>query len=198
MAPRAFPTDERKRIVQSLRSTASHLMRRHRLRDITVDDLAAGASIAKGSFYSFYRSREGLLWAAIKDEELTLVDQITQAASGAQSLETKLEYVFRHLLLGSDSLVFRLSTDDIVALTRKLPAELLAKDATHGHDLLSGLLSAFELPVDDRTRELVQGMVHTLRFVASREEQERPEVTDELLSLVVNAFTARLVQIGES
>lgn len=197
MSPRSFTSDERALIDRSLRDTAARLMRTMRLRDITVDDIVRGAGIAKGTFYSFHRSREELLWAAVKDEERALVERIAVAATGEGEFTDRVRHVFADLLLDGDSLVFRLSPEDIAVLTRKLPAELLTEDSATGREVLLGLLSAFELPQDRHTVNLLQGMVHTLGFVAANEREGAAEAAPELLALLTDAFTARLAGLRE-
>lgn len=197
MSPRSFTGEERSRIDQSLHEGAARLMRQMRIRNITVEDLAREAGIAKGSFYSFYRSREALLWAVIKAEEQALVERIGDLAREEGVLQTRIARAFTEVLLDRSSLLFLLSPQDIASITQKLPAEVLSEDRTAGSSLLMGLLAAFGIAQDQDTVNILQGMVHTLGFVASSEHPGAAEAAPELLALLADAFAVRLSQGAE-
>lgn len=194
MSPRSFTTEERSRIDSSLRGGAALLMRRMRIRNITVEDLAREAGIAKGSFYSFYRSREALLWTVIKAEEQAMAERLADLGREEGERQALIKRAFTEVLLDRDSLLFQLSPQDISSLTQKLPAEVLAGDNANGNTLLTGLLASFGLAQDQGTVNILQSMVHTLGFVASSENEVAAEAAPELLELLVDAFAARLSQ----
>lgn len=194
MSPRSFTTEERSRIDSSLRGGAALLMRRMRIRNITVEDLAREAGIAKGSFYSFYRSREALLWTVIKAEEQAMVERLADLGREEGERQALIKRAFTEVMLDRDGLLFQLSPQDISSLTQKLPAEVLAGDKANGNTLLTGLLASFGLAQDQGTVSILQSMVHTLGFVASSENELAAEAAPELLELLVDAFAARLSQ----
>jgi len=58
--PRAFTPAERERIRELLLDVGERLFARHGIRRTQIDEIAAEAGIAKGSFYSFFCSKEEL------------------------------------------------------------------------------------------------------------------------------------------
>lgn len=196
MSPRSFTEEERSRIDQSLQEAAARLMRKVRLRNITVEDLTREAGISKGSFYSFYRTRESLLWTVVKSEERTLVGRIDDLAQGDGELKERITRAFTEVLLDSKSLLFLLSPQDIASVTQKLPAEVLIEDQANGKSLLLGLLSSFGLARDQGTVNMLQSMVHTLGFVASNEQEGASNSAPELLELLAHTFAGHLLQRG--
>ena len=165
-----------------------------RLRNITVEDLAQEAGIAKGSFYSFYHSREALLWAVVKAEEQALVARIEDLAREEGPLKTRIMRSFTEVLLDGNSLLFQLSPQDIASLTQRLPAEVLAEDSVNGDSIIKGLLASFRLKQDQDTVNILQSMVHTLGFVASTEQESAAKAAPEILALLVDAFAVRLLR----
>src|SRR5690625_3822280 len=95
MMPKSFPDHERAAIDRALRQAADASLRRSGVRGTTVDQLVAAAGISKGAFYTFYRSREALLWEVVKEEERRLIDAIVAIASGPGPIEDRLRAAFQ-------------------------------------------------------------------------------------------------------
>lgn len=58
--PKGFSEIEKERIIATLREEGQKLFVTHGIKKVTIDELANAAHIAKGSFYSFYRTKEEL------------------------------------------------------------------------------------------------------------------------------------------
>lgn len=60
-------TDRRRaRTRSALLAAGQHLFARHPLESVSIDDIAAAADIAKGSFYNYFNDKEGLASAIIE------------------------------------------------------------------------------------------------------------------------------------
>ncbi|QNE20590.1 TetR/AcrR family transcriptional regulator [Kribbella qitaiheensis] len=59
--------------------TAADLLLRHGYRRVTIDDVAAGAGIGKGTVYLHWKTREQLFGAVFDREVLTALDELRQA-----------------------------------------------------------------------------------------------------------------------
>ena len=59
---------------------AADLLLRHGYRRVTIDDVAAGAAVGKGTIYLHWRTREALFWAALQRETMRLLEKILVAA----------------------------------------------------------------------------------------------------------------------
>lgn len=70
--PRAFTESEKSRIREALMKEGERLFGSHGLRRVTVEEIAAAAGIAKGSFYSFFESKEVLYYEVFLTEERRL------------------------------------------------------------------------------------------------------------------------------
>jgi len=63
----ATRTDRRRaRTRSALLAAGQHLFARHALESVSIDDIAAAADIAKGSFYNYFDDKEGLASAIIE------------------------------------------------------------------------------------------------------------------------------------
>jgi len=52
------------------------LLRQHGYRRVTIDDVATGAGIGKGTVYLHWKTREALFWAALLREAMRLLEQV--------------------------------------------------------------------------------------------------------------------------
>lgn len=60
IVPKGFTETEKERIITILREEGQKLFVSHGIKKVTIDELASAAHIAKGSFYSFYQTKEEL------------------------------------------------------------------------------------------------------------------------------------------
>jgi len=191
--PKSFPEHERAAIDRALRRAADTSLRRSGVRGTTVDELVAAAGISKGAFYTFYRSREALLWQVVKEEERRLIDAIGAIASRPEPIEDRLRTAFQEHLLAVSGLGSLLTEENLALLTRKLPPEVLASDSDAGEQALAELLRAFSLDDSAESISLLHAMVQTLRFVASGTASGDGRVTDRILASLTDAFVAELL-----
>jgi AcrR family transcriptional regulator len=111
----------------------AELLLQHGYKRVTIDDVAAGAGIGKGTVYLHWRTREALFWAVLQREAMRLLEQVLAdlAADPALALPSRL---MRAIFLA--------------ATGRPLVLALLLSDA----EILGGL--ARDSAVADAQREL--------------------------------------------
>lgn len=83
--PRAFTTAERERIRGLLLDIGERLFARHGIRRTQIDEITAEASIAKGSFYSFFPSKEELYLQVAERVERRIRDAIDREMVAAEA-----------------------------------------------------------------------------------------------------------------
>lgn len=103
-----FTQDQRARIKQRLLAVASELFAARGYKDVTIDDVVAGAGIAKGTFYGFFPSKEELFTAVWEEEHEQLHERMTRLYGGLnvrdraglkRAVGRALQEVFDHPLL---------------------------------------------------------------------------------------------------
>jgi AcrR family transcriptional regulator len=76
-------TDRRRaRTRSALIAAGQHLFARHPLESVSIDDIAAAADIAKGSFYNYFDDKEGLASAIIEHVQADCEHHVAQANAG--------------------------------------------------------------------------------------------------------------------
>lgn len=124
--PRAFSEAERDRINARLISSGKKQINLLGIRRLVVDDVAREAGISKGSFYSFYPSREDFILSVLEAWEAEyrgeLVRQITE---GSGTLRERLERFFLGALeiLEREPGLASIRSTEIQAIIDRLPPD---------------------------------------------------------------------------
>lgn len=189
---KSFSEQERKIIKQSMIDIATKLMKTKSIKQITVDEITRGANISKGSFYSFYNSREEFFWDIIKLEEQQLVNEIVYIANQDYDAKTKIRKIFYDVFLKENWLIYYLPESDIQYIARKLPLELLKADRQRSYDLNKTLLTLCHLDVSQENVEFLITIIQMLRLTETNSiqqtEQNKKRVQHILVETIVDYF----------
>ncbi|MCM3634066.1 TetR/AcrR family transcriptional regulator [Paenibacillus camelliae] len=93
------------------------------IKNITVDDIAKSVGMGKGSFYSYYNSKEECLYDVIKKWETALFEQFETIMKTEMMQREKITMFIRERYLSEDSISRYVSPTDMDILLRKLPSE---------------------------------------------------------------------------
>lgn len=131
--PAAFDDRERGAIRARLNSAALDALRRGGLGASSVADLAAAAAIAKGSFYSFYASKEELFMEALESIEGEYRAIFEAAAEGDDPPAERLRRAFRAAFdhIQGDPAVRSIDVSTMERLVRALPPERVERHVAH-------------------------------------------------------------------
>lgn len=188
--PKSFSEQERKIIKQSMIDIGTSLMKMKSIKQITVDEITKGANISKGSFYSFYNSREELFWDSIKLEEEQLINEIINIANQECETKTKIRQIFNDVFLRKSWLIYCLSESDIQYIARKLPLELLEADRERSYELNRTILSLCNLNESQENIEFLLATIQMLRITETNSiqqtEQNKKRVQHILVETIVD------------
>ena len=135
--PRAFTQSEKNRIISLLREKGQELFVSQGLKKVTIDELASAAHIAKGSFYTFYKTKEELFLDISGYYQQKLFDELEPILASntfpkkrrvALFIKTAMDRLRDYPLLGM------VNSEIIELLYRKLPQEKV--DAELKDDIL--------------------------------------------------------------
>lgn len=190
--PRSFSEKERAIIKQSMLDAGSSLMRTKNIRQITVEEIAVAANISKGSFYSFFNSREELFWSVIKAEEQQLFDEISEIASWEADTEDKIRKVFYDVFLRKSWIVYSISESDLQYIARKMPTEILEADTERVYMINKNLLSLYSLEDTQENLDFLNIIIQLLRITetnfAQQTQASRKMVQHILVEAIVEKF----------
>lgn len=188
--PKSFSEQERKIIRQSMIDITASLMKTKGIRQITVDEITRGANISKGSFYSFYNSREELFWDIIKTQERDLIDEIIDISKQEGDIRSKIRHILYDVFLRKNWLIYFLPESDFQYITRKLPPELLEADREQAFASVRTILSLSRLEDSPANIELLLTMMQILRLTETnfiyQSQQNKQNVQHILVEGIVD------------
>jgi AcrR family transcriptional regulator len=198
----------------------AELLLLHGYRRVTVEDVAAGAGIGKGTIYLHWKTREALFWAATQREAMRLLEQILGGLAGdpalalpgrlmrAIFLEAARRPLVRALLLSDAEVLGSLAKDAAVAAAQRELAgnenylELLAAHGVlrpgltpeTGGYILGSVMRGF-FTADDDTGALPLGeradlLADVVRRALEAEEPVPADAVTALGARVADLFTA--------
>ncbi len=140
---RAFSTEEKSRIRESLIGCAQELISRQGVQKTTVDEIVQACHIAKGTFYTFYKTKEILFWDVILRWHQELEDMMLEKMRGVKKVtrENLTDFIYDAYMLCFDcGLGNIIASGDIEYLIRRLPPELVDEHIAHEDDRLIKML----------------------------------------------------------
>ncbi len=200
--PRAFNEMERIRIRERLIAAGKKAINRSGARLLGIDDVSREAGISKGSFYSFFPSREDFIlsvFEAWEDEHRSaLIRAITEAGG---STREKLERFF----LGSFEIVerepglARMGFGEIERLIEGLPAERIAAHQANDETVLKETFDSWAKQgrIDPLALAALPGIISALLAIALHKDDFREGGYAAAVKLISESLAWRLSGEGE-
>lgn len=195
--PSAFNDRERDAIRTRLIEAAINALRRGGLGAASVAELAASAAIAKGSFYSFFGSKEELFMEALESIEERYRARYVDAAAGdgppVERLAAAFEAAFR--FAEEEPAVRNIDSSAVERLARALPPERVALHVQGDSEAMAGIAQTWKaagLLRDDADAEELAGAAYAV-FLVSLGLGSLPEPAKSATrALVVRGLAAAL------
>jgi AcrR family transcriptional regulator len=195
--PRAFKESERLLIRTKLIAAGKRLINNAGVRVLVVDDVAREAGISKGSFYSFFPSREDFILSVLEswEEEYrgALIREVTEGTgTGRERIERFFMGTFE--ILSREPGLARLGMRDIQPILERLPPERIAAhqaadnkvlEATLGNWVARGLLSPDIVSA-------LRGLVAALFSMAMHREDFPAGSYEPAVRLIAEALALRI------
>lgn len=124
--PKSFTDVERERIIASLREEGQKLFVSRGIKKVTIDDLANAAHIAKGSFYTFYKTKEELFLDISSFYQQKLFNDLEPILTNSEYSNKKKVFLFLKSALDKLNeypLLSTINSEVIELLYRRLPQE---------------------------------------------------------------------------
>jgi AcrR family transcriptional regulator len=121
----------RRERAERILDVTAELLLRHGYKRVTIDDVATGAGIGKGTIYLHWKTREALFWAVLQREAARLLEQILARLADDPHLalpsrlmpaifvEVARRPLVRALLLSDAEVLGALATDQAVAVAQR-------------------------------------------------------------------------------
>ena len=195
--PKAFTEPDRARIRAKLIAAGKRILNAAGIRLLVVDDVAREAGISKGSFYSFYPSREEFILSVFESWETeyrgALIREVT---NGTGTPRERIERFF----LGAFEILERqpglakLGMKDIQAIIERLPPERIAAHQAEDNRVLEETFGKWmsEGVVDSGAATALRGLVPALFSIAMHKEDFPPDSYHPTVKLIAEALAMRI------
>jgi len=194
--PKTFNAQERETIKTAMHHTVLELLKKKSIRQITIDDVTKGANIAKGSFYSFFKTREEFLWETIKTDERVMYDRIAQILSEDMMDRRTTAKRLLTTYLSMSAVLLYISDADYEYIVRKIPHEKLQESRADGENVYAMILSRFGHEPNMTNIEILAHLVATVRISLGSDISSNNEVRNKALELLKD-FIADYLDKGE-
>jgi len=195
--PRAFSQAEHEQIHAKLLASGKRLINKIGMKRLTIDDLVREASISKGSFYSFYPSREDFILSVFESWEAEYRGELLrEVKEGEGSSKDRIE----RFILGAFRVMERepglmqMRPRDIEALVERLPPERVAAHQAKDDSVLQDAFAAWGQAglIDMGIAQGLQGLAAALFSIAVHRDDSPAGSFEPTVRLLAEALALRI------
>lgn len=184
--PRILTEEEKDLTQKALQQAAIALIKSKGLRCVTVDDLVKRVGLAKGSFYFYYKTKEALLYEALKISEKKMFDALMGFRFDPETYKESVKKALHEIYLADDSLALYVKTEDIAHFMRKVPAEIREQEQEKSQNLLAQAGDLFS--IDEESQGTLAYLMNALQFLASSEQDYGKKNRQQSMEILVDAI----------
>ena len=192
----AFTTEEKEVIRKKLHKVAKECLQRYGVKKTTVDQMAAMVDISKGSFYTFYSSKEMLFFAILEEYQIDVMDRLTEQLG----MEVKIDTNRLVQLLYDFYQDFRYSfmytifkNHEMELLIRKLPKEVITNHHLIDDRMVKKIVSRINIR-ENVSVEIVSALFRTIAMTILHIEEIGEEQFDTTLKLVIQGVVEQITK----
>ncbi|MDR0267987.1 TetR/AcrR family transcriptional regulator [Paenibacillus sp.] len=186
--PKVVSEHEKEMVKETMYAKGIALIRKKGVKRVTVEDITSAANIGKGSFYSYYNSKEELLYAIIKKGEKRMFERTESILSEKIKLKDRLVKAAKEVYLAPDSIVLYVSPSDLEYLFRKLPDEAADWEAIKSNDYFSKTLSLCGIDETKCEMDVLAYLMSALHFVATTDAAYGEPGREKTLDILVHSI----------
>jgi len=186
--PRKVTEQEKEYIREIIVKKGLMLIREKGIRHVTVDDIVRSVGIGKGSFYSYYSSKEEMLYEIIKQEEQRMIDVSLSYDFESGNFKDVIKMCLNDIYLAPDSIALYITPADFEYLLSRLPDkrnEWLNAKPQNNYSII-----AQHLGIDSTGQSfgVIAYLLDALQYTASRNTDYGKDNRQNALQLMVDAI----------
>ena len=184
--PKIISKHERERTQEAIiKHTKQLIIAKKGIKDVTVDDIVRSVGLGKGSFYSYFKSKEECLYQVLETAVTDVYKQIELIKTEKMTTKEKAEKFVREVYLSQDRVDYYFTTTDIEALFRKLPPEYSVLEQNFiGAGLITNIMEALE--IGRIHAEALYTLLECVEFAANKTISQQAK--DEVINALVQSF----------
>lgn len=192
--PAGFSDNEREIITGKLKQAALECMQRYGVRKTTVEQMTDMAGISKGAFYSFFDSKEALMFEVMDENGRPIQKQLGEQLQTAHSAQQISDALYDLCMNMKSSFVIDLiKNGEIDYLMRKLPEKAVTQSYTLDNQFIEEYFSGF-LRTDVDPATVITGMSMLYSTILNMDWYPTGEY-EKALRLLIDGFVDRIIKI---
>ncbi|NQT96148.1 MAG: TetR/AcrR family transcriptional regulator [Candidatus Marinimicrobia bacterium] len=200
---KSFDSQEREKIRLDILNKGRELFEIYGLKKTSVEDIAIGVGISKGSFYNFFVSKEELFYLIIEEEEHFRDQILTDLIANEPSAEKALRQLFGQALkyIDSSTMLEKLYEPGVFQqLLRKLPTEKLAAHQANDHQATRTFIDHFQQHSNLRQvePEVLSAFFRAIFLITLHKKEVGAELYPKVMELLVEVIASGLTEPRES
>ena len=192
----AFTDEEKKIIRKKLHKAAKECLQRYGVRKTTVDQMVAMADISKGSFYSFYSSKEMLFFRVLEEYQIDIMNRLAEQLEQKNQINAdqfvKLLYDFYQDFRYSFVLTI-FKNNEMELLIRKLPKEVIETHHLLDDRMAEKIVSRINIR-ETVSVEIVSALFRTIAMSILHIEEIGEKQFDAVLKLLIQGIVGQIIE----
>ncbi|MCM3293553.1 TetR/AcrR family transcriptional regulator [Paenibacillus sp. MER 180] len=186
--PKIVTEHEKQMVREAMYTKGIELIRKKGIKRVTVEDITTAANIGKGSFYSYYHSKEELLYTIIKQNESRMFERVESILSEKVNVKEKIVKALKEIYLAGDSIVLYVSPSDFEYLLRKLPEGVSDWEALKSNDYFSRTLSLCGIDESECEMDVLAYLMNALHYIGSADITFGERGKEKALDILVHSI----------
>ena len=192
----AFTDKEKEVIRKKLHKAAKECLQRYGVRKTTVDQMVAMADISKGSFYSFYSSKEMLFFRVLEEYQIDIMNRLEEQLEQENQINAnqfvQLLYDFYQDFRYSFVLTI-FKNHEMELLIRKLPKEVIETHHLLDDRMAEKIVSRINIR-ESVSVEIVSSLFRTIAMSILHTEEIGEKQFDAVLKLLIQGIVRQIIE----
>lgn len=192
----AFTYEEKEIIRKKLQKAAKECLQRYGVRKTTVDQMVAMVDISKGSFYSFYSSKEMLFFRVLEEYQIDIMNRLEEQLEQENQINANqfVQLLYDFYQDFRYSFVFTIfKNHEIELLIRKLPKEVITTHHLLDDRMAEKIVSRINIR-ETVSVEIVSALFRTIAMSILHIEEIGKKQFDTILKLLIQGIVGQIIE----
>ena len=192
----AFTDKEKEVIRKKLHKAAKECLQRYGVRKTTVDQMVAMADISKGSFYSFYSSKEMLFFRVLEEYQIDIMNRLEEQLEQENQINANqfVQLLYDFYQDFRYSFVFTIfKNHEMELLIRKLSKEVITTHHLLDDRMAEKIVSRINIR-ETVSVDIVSALFRTIAMSILHIEEIGEKQFDTVLKLLIQGIVGQIIE----
>ncbi|MCF7885785.1 MAG: TetR/AcrR family transcriptional regulator [Candidatus Marinimicrobia bacterium] len=200
--PTKFSQQEQQIIREKLVNKATEFFSKHGFKKTSVKELTDAAGVSKGSFYSFFDSKEELLFEVFEEQEKFRNKIMSEVVNSDMEAEEAIKYLFHKALenIERNQIFQRIYEENLMErIIRKIPPQRIKKHQEQDLNDALGFIKHLQKNSNliDEPPKVIVGLFRAAFFLTLYENEIGKDIYEDVANLLIECLAKGLTQTEE-